>query len=457
VALAAPSTDLPDRLVVRERATGRRIASWPLIERPEHVAVYGGLAILAGTHRSALYALRISDGRIAQIGIARGGDRPVIGAAGVLYQDDLDLAKHWTSPTERTLNVLPLATVRQELSRPFSTTRLYMSYSKPTPAASAVRRVARASVPVRHGADPARRFTSPLISAMAMDGPRVALAIRDPSRQCDYVLFWNVPWHYVTRLTRYSGSTCLAMHAPGGITNVAIAGSRAIWTTTYGHETRILAASITGCVEWVVARPAGGNNGVVALSGDGITLTYALRRLTGPDRQSASVGVVPKLWRGTTIDRSASQIKAISADNRRVALLQTDGVARIVAVRRGPVDAIHVGPARAVSLRPRTVAVLTAHRTVDVYTTASNKLVHSWKVPPNSTTLDIYFGIALVTTPRDVFALSLSTGHLVRLMRAPGRVFAQIEAPGAAIAFNESGHGNLRFFPMSRLEELLRD
>jgi hypothetical protein len=453
VALAAPSSDLPDRLVVRQGATGRRIASWPLVERPAHVAVYGGLAILSGAHRSALYVLRIADGRIAQIGIARAGDRPVIGPGGVLYQDDLDLAKHLTAPADRTLNLLPLATVRHELSRPFSTVRMYMSYS--TPAASGDRRVAHASVPVWHGAEPARGFTSPLISAMAMDGPRVALAIRDPRGQCDYVLFWNVSWHYVTRLTRYSGSTCLARHASGGITDVAIAGSRAIWTTTYGRETRILAASITGCVEWVVARPVGGSNGVADLSGDGITLAYAVRRLSSPQRQQASVGVVPRLWRGTVIDRTGGQVTAISANNRRVALLQTSGVARIVAEGRGPTDAIRVGPARAVSLRPRTVAVLTSRGTVNVYATPSNKRLHSWRVPPNSTSLDTQFGIALVTAGRDVFALNLSTGRFVRLLHAPGRVFAQIEAPGAAISFNTNGRGQLRFFPMSRLESQL--
>lgn len=106
----APS-DVPNRLVVLDRTTNRRIASWPLFERPARVALYGNIATLSGAARNGLYALRISDGRMAQVGIARAGDRPLTGSAGVLYQDNLDLSKHRTAPAERTLNLLPLPTV----------------------------------------------------------------------------------------------------------------------------------------------------------------------------------------------------------------------------------------------------------------------------------------------------------------------------------------------------------
>src|SRR5439155_8237600 len=112
---AVGSADAPDRLVVLERSTLRRVASWPLFELPARVALYGDLAILSGADRHGLYALRISDGRIAQIGIARAGDRPLIGPAGVVYQDGLD--KQRTAATERTLKLVPLSTVRQVVGR----------------------------------------------------------------------------------------------------------------------------------------------------------------------------------------------------------------------------------------------------------------------------------------------------------------------------------------------------
>ena len=81
--IAAPvSSDRPDRLLVVDRRSGRRVAVWPLFERPARVALHGDVALLSGASRHALYALRISDGRLALIGITRAGDRPVIGPAG---------------------------------------------------------------------------------------------------------------------------------------------------------------------------------------------------------------------------------------------------------------------------------------------------------------------------------------------------------------------------------------
>ena len=53
VVLAPVGVDRPDRLDVFRRATGRRIASWPLIERPTRVVLYRGIAILSATERHA--------------------------------------------------------------------------------------------------------------------------------------------------------------------------------------------------------------------------------------------------------------------------------------------------------------------------------------------------------------------------------------------------------------------
>lgn len=451
---APASSDAPDRLIVRDRRTNRRVASWPLFERPAHVSLDGDLAILASAARQGLYALRISDGRIAQIGIARAGDRPLIGPPGILYQDDLDFDKHRTAPGERTLKLLPLATVRQELRRPFLTVRKYMSYSRPT-VTTVTDFVSAVKTPQYRGADPARPFRSGRITAISMDGPRVALAVRDRFGRCDHVLFWNVVWHYVTRLTRASGPTCLPTHAPGGITNVAIAGSRALWTTSYGGETRVLAASITDCQEWVVARPRGGER-VAGLAGDGITLAYAVRGLPGTARETASVGVVPKHWRGFEIRRSTTQVAAISANRDRVAVLYESGVARIVTRRGRSVGAIRVGEARAVSLRPGTLAVLTRHATLDIYSTASRKRIHSWRVPTGATSLDVHYRIALLTAGRDVFVVNIDTGRTARVMHAPARVSAQLEGPGAAIQFNTQKRGHLRFLPMTWIEARAR-
>jgi hypothetical protein len=456
VQLAPSSSDTPDRLVVLERSTNRRVASWPLFDRPAHVALHADLAILSGPKRQALYALRIADGRIAQIGIARAGDRPQIGPAGVLYQTDLDLKKHRTAPAERTLNLVPLATVRAELSRPFTTVRKYMSYSR-LPASTGSRPLARTKASVKYtGADPPRPFTSSTITAIAMDGPRVALAVRDPSGRCDYVLFWNVGWHYMTRLTRSRGPTCLPTHAPGGITDVAIAGSRAVWTVSYGGTTRVIAAGITDCQEWVVARPSRENERVTGLAGDGGVLAYAVSPSRAAGRTPASVGIVPRFWRGIPIQQLRTGVVGLSTRDGDVAVLGAQG--RVSVTTRGGElrGRFGTGRSHAVALTRDTVVVLGERRRLNVYSRDGGHLLHTWRAPANSTSLDVQYATALLTAGKDVYAMNLATGRTAHLFRAPTRVAAQIEAPGAAIQFNRAGRGYLRFVPMTAIEASTR-
>jgi hypothetical protein len=410
IVVAPASVDRPDRLDVLDRATHRRLASWPLIARPARVALYGDIAILSTATRGALYALRISDGRIAMIGIARFADRPLIGPQGVLYQDDLDMAMHRTSPHHATLKLVPLATVRRQFALA------------------------------------GRQIGTSRITAMAMDGKRVAFAVHDPQGRCDKVLFWSIPWHFVSRLTQRVGPTCLPTHAAGGITNVAIAGERAVWTTQYGSRTRVLAASIIDCVEWVIARPVAGVQSVAGLSGDGGMLAYSLAR-----PGASSVGLVPRAWRGVDIARSNGRAAAISTDSGRVAVLYQDGTVTVVTAGGRLAARFSVGDARAIALRRNRLAVL-RRGTLDVYDTASGHRVSSWTIPATATSVDVQYGIALVTAGRDVLAVNTATGRTARLLHAPGRVAAQIEAPGAAVQFNVGARGYLRFIPMSVIE-----
>jgi hypothetical protein len=463
VVLAPSAEDAPDRLMVLDRSTHSRIASWPLFVRPTRVALQGEIAILSGAERQALYALRITDGRIAQLGITRPGDLPQIGPAGVLYQTDLDLKKHRTAPSERTLNLVPLEAIRAELARPFTTVRKYMSYTRSRPPTGVAAQQSRPpnARPTYTGADPPRRFESSPITAIAMDGPRVAMAVKDPSGRCDYVLFWNVGWHYMTRLTRAQGPTCLPTHAPGGITNVAIAGSRAVWTVNYGGTTRVIAAGITDCQEWVVARPSAVMHRVAGLSGDGAVLAYALSPSGKGQRALASVGIVPSFWRGIPIQQMQKGVVGLSAFDGGVAVLRTTGKVSIttnLSIKGGvaPTRQIKTGPSQAVALRSDVLAVLTNRGTLDVYSRDTGRRIHSWRVPRKATALDVQYGTALLTAGRDVYAMSLATGRTSRLFHAPTRVAAQIEAPGAAIQFNEGRRGHIRFVPMSRIEASTR-
>jgi hypothetical protein len=457
--VAAASADAPVRLNVVDRAANKETASWPLPTMPDRVSVYRGLALLSTAGRGGLYVARLSDGRIGQIGVTRAGDRPVIGSAGVLYQDDLDLAKHRNAPAERTLLLVPLQTVQKELSRPFTTVRKYMSYSSPTysspkpvHAATAPDAVSKRSAPRRPmylHADPPRPFVSPIITAMAMDGERVALAVRDPRRQCDYVLFWNVDWHYVTRLTRAMGLTCPPRHARGGITNVAIAGSRAAWTVDYGGQTRVLAAVISNCAEWVVTRA----QRVEALGGDGGVLAYALSpRTTSPEH--SSVGIVSSTWAGHPLAYGGSAL-GLSVDADRIAVLGSGGSVSVETRTGRPLTQLHVNQARGVALRGDVLAVVT-RGSVEVYSVSGNRRIASWKGPVGATSIDVQYGIALLVAGRNVYAMNLASGRTARVYHAPTAVRAQIEAPGVALQYNLGRRGYVRFLPMSTIEASTR-
>lgn len=414
VVLAPDGVDRPDRLDVIERATGRRIASWPLIERPTRVVLFRGIAILSAADRNALYALRISDGRIAMLGIARAGDQPIIGPEGVVYQDDQYLKMHRLAPNRVLLKLVPFAAVARELS------------------------VADQQIKTRR------------ITAIAMDGRRVAFAVHDPTGRCDVVRFWTPPWDFVAPVTQRSGPTCLPTHAAGGVTQVAIAGDRLAWTTHYGDTTRVLAASAIACEEWVVARPAPGGAPVAGLAGGGAVLAYALRGAGSADRPG-TVGVVPGGWQGEVLSRSAVRVAAISVDSNQIATLYRDGTVTVMSVRGDLLSRFAVGPARAIALRRDMVAVLRRGR-LAVYSAETGLLTSSWPVPADARSVDLHYGVAVVAAGGDVFALNVTSGRTARLLHVHGRAAAQIESPGAVVQFNVGEHGYLRFIPMSTIE-----
>ena len=407
VVLAPDGVDRPDRLDVINRATGRRIASWPLIDRPARVALYGGIAILSATERNALYALRISDGRVAILGVARAGDRPIIGRDGIVYQDGLSLKALQVAPTSVTLKFVPLASVERQLSL----------------------------------ADRQIR-TNGKITAVGMDGRRVAYAVR--TGRCDVVKFWTPPWYFVAHVTHPSGPTCLGTRGAGGVTNVAMGGGRLIWTTRSGQATRVFAASTIGCKEWGLARPAPGTP-APQLAGDGPVLAYAANgAVRVVDAESDN-------WYGEVLSQSAVPVTGISVDSDRIAALYRDGTVTVTSSEGDPVSSFAAGPARAIALRGDTVAVLRSGR-LDVYSAQTGLLTHSWRVPANAHSVSLQYGIAVIAAGDNVVALNVATGRTARLLHAPGRVAAQIDSPGAVVQFNAGGHGYLRLIPMSTIE-----
>jgi hypothetical protein len=99
---------------------------------------------------------------------------------------------------------------------------------------------------------------------------------------------------------------------------------------------------------------------------------------------------------------------------------------------------------------------LSDHDTLDLYGVESGGVLQSWPVAANANSLDMQYGIALITAGQDVYAVNAATGRTARLFHAPARVAAQLEAPGAAIQFNVAGRGYLKFLPMSQIEASTR-
>jgi hypothetical protein len=410
VVLAPNGVDRPDRLDVINRGTGRRIASWPLIDRPARVVLFGKVAILSAATRNALYALRISDGRTAMLGVARAGDRPIIGRAGVVYQDGLSLKSLRVAPNRVTLKFVPFASV-----------------------------VGQLSLADRQIQTPGR------ITAFGMDGRRVAFAVHEPSRGCDMVKFWTPPWYFVAHVTHPTGTTCRSTRGAGDVTSVAMGGDRLVWTTRSANTTRVLAASTIGCQEWVVARPGPGTP-VAGLAGDGGVLAYALR-----DGTVEVVSAESDDWYGEVLSHSAVPVTAISVDSDRVATLYRDGTVTVLTEEGALVSSFHAGTGRAIALRGDTVGVLRSGR-LGVYSAKTGLLTHSWSVPANARSVSLKYGIAVIAAGGNVLAVNAATGRTARLLHVRGRAAAQIDSPGAVVRFNAGEHGYLRLIPMSTIE-----
>jgi hypothetical protein len=390
------------------------------------LGVAGNVAVFTAADRGGLYAVRLSDGRAGFVGVTRDGDVPRIDSRGVVYQDDLFRHSPHHSRASTLLKFVPLAGVR--------------------------RAIEVAGTPIA---------TPGLIRAMAMDGPRVALAVADPRGVCDQVRFWNIPWNFTSRLTQKSGPTCTGRHAPGGITDVRIAGARAEWITTYGDRSTVLAASIIRCQEWVLVRPRPGPGGdtLTGLAGDGPTLAFAITRHERELRGTAEVAALrgDSEARTRTLIGGRLQPRALAADSRRIAILQDDRTVEIRDTSGALISHFSVGDVRAVALRANRLVAL-SEKIVSVFNATTGELLHNWPVTAGMRPhIDAQFGVAVLTRGHLVYALDLNSGRLVAIARAPAAVVnAQIEDPGIAYAYNHNGRGHVNFTRFADIEAALR-
>jgi hypothetical protein len=371
-----------------------RIDGWPLPVQPRSVSRLGNLVVFAARGGGGLYAMRLDTGRFGLLGPLRASDVPQLTERGVFYQDN-------------------------EFKRD---TREGVVRLKFVPTAGILERIAVATRPIRTG-DP--------ISSLSMDGARVALAVTGRRETCDRVLYWNVAWPPVQRVSAPAGPTC-AWRERTAIRNVAIGGFRAEWAAASAGETRIVWGSPL-CREWVVRRLHAGDR-LTALAADGSTLAFAVAG------KHPSVAVVDG-HRALDIARGTATQLAVSG--RHIAVLWADGTVGVYGVRGRVQRVVDARGARAIALDGASLIVL-GRRTLRTDG-------RTFRVP-SAETVDVQDGIAVLAAGRTAYAVDLRNGRTATIGRGTTPLVGiQIERPGAAYAFGTQA----RFVPTATLERLL--
>ena len=369
-----------------------------------------GIAIYVSPGRG-LYAIRLRDGRQALIGMVRAGDQPRILGSGVVFQDNL--RKRETRGDTTRLSFLPRAAVMRALDQAVGELR-----------------------------------TARPIDALAADGSRVAFAVRDELTRCNRVMFWNVTWNHVSRLTMPHGPSCPAAGTSDRITRLAIGGSRATWTMSSARGQTTVASSIIACVEMTLTS-ARSRIGVSALAGDGRVLAFAPNRSLSlpPSRVAPGLGI--------SAVAPSVRTRGLVGDAGRIAVLR-DGHIEIQTYTGRALGSFAVPGARAIALRADRLVVLRDAR-VDVFSVSRRARVASWRVPLGTTpNIDAQYGVAAIVVGRVVQALDLRTGALRTLATAPRAPHAEIEPIGVIYHYNGGGRGVIRIVPTATVERALR-
>jgi hypothetical protein len=411
VELRAGADDRPDRLLVTD-AAGMR--SWPLPERAFHVDVDGRTAIVSTRASREIYAVNVRTGRIALVGLTRHGETPRLNSRGLLFRDNV--FKRLQDGPSTLMKFVPRRHVE-----------------------AALRNVGR---PLR---------VRGMIADLAMDGSRVALAVRRWKGGCDAVVYWNTTWNYAIPITEDDERTCAWSRQGGTIRSVSLAGLRAAWVMRVGGQDRLVSASSVDCFERrVVTADTGKGDRLVDGTGDAGLLAYLFRSPNG-----TVLGKLNTRMRGETIASEGGTPVSVATDGKRVAVLLSDGSVRVRSSGGDELGTIGAGDVRAIALRGRLLVALTRHDTLDVVDTRTGARVDSWKVPAGAdANVDAHFGVAILTRKGEVHAVSLSSGKSVLLAKTIAPAVAAIEAPGVTYA-STRGAGVIRFVPFAELERAL--
>jgi hypothetical protein len=393
-------------------ATGGR--SWPLPERAFHVDVDGGTAIFSTRGSREVYAVDLRSGRVALVGLTRHRDTPRLDADGLLFRDNV--FKRRENDPSTLMKFIP----RHHIE-------------------AALQRVGR---PLRVRGE---------IADLAMDGSRVALAVRRWRGGCDAVVYWNTTWNYAIPITEDDERTCTWSRRGGTIQSVSLAGLRAAWVVRVGSQERLVSASSVDCFERrVVTAHTELGNRLVGGAGDAGLLAYLVN---GP--RGNVLGKLNTRMRGETIASERGTPVSVATDRNLVAVLLSNGSVRLRSKTGAERRTIEAGDVRAIALDGQTLVALTKQGTLDVFDTRTGGRVNSWKAPTGvEASVDAHFGVAVLTRQGQIHAVSLSTGRNAVVGKTVAPAVAAIEAPGITYT-SRRGPGVVRFIPFTQLERAL--
>jgi hypothetical protein len=405
--------DRPDRLAVYDARTGAGLHNWPLPVRAHTLEVARGVALLSTS--SGVYAVRLSDGQYAMVGVERRGDHPQIAPAGMVYQDNRD-GRH--GGARALMKFVPFDAVARRL----------------------------------HPAGPLRvPYT---VGDFSTSGGSVIFVIRNPAGGCDRIGEWSVAWHYSTVLMN-EPAFCPRRHGPGGITALALGGQYLEAVTRFGDVQTLVSSTIVRCTERVVARTRIGSGTIIRrVAGGSSLLAYALGPETVTSGGAGKIGLLHG-QRPAGVLGSASVPMQLASDRNQLAVLRADGRVDVWGGKR-LLRSFEPDGARAIALRATQLTVLTRRQTLDVFSLTDGELLHSWSVPAGtSAAVSTHFGVAVLTAGRNVVALQMATGRKVVLFHAPAAVAAQVNDAGIIYRYNLRGAGFLGFLPFAAIDRAL--
>jgi hypothetical protein len=298
------------------------------------------------------------------------------------------------------------------------------------------------SLPARGQDGPQIKNLTGHVSALAMDGTRVAYAVTTGDPACATKVFTWTPADDAGAVV--SGpATCRTQ-----VREVAVAANRVAWIAGTPRADELFTAAVPRPVEkrlaLAVHRGARGA-WLGRLVGDGVLLAFnlwstdATRRVTSGALRRVLVHDLG------TIKEGVATLFARSVDANRVVVTHADGTIVLYARDGRLMRSVPAPATTVVALQGRDLVAL-AGAQLAVYDALTGALVHTWPLAAAPTSIDVQLGVAAYALGGEVHAVQLATGKDVVLTQVPGAVRdVELEAEGLVFAYDSGGSDNLGY------------